>query len=1031
MNYLQAMPELNYNLKKDNLIRLKAIFLKLEDHILNLGNQTAYSGEFMMEIFQQGAGINHANHEILIEELRKVNDLIMDMRGTGATRGSPKLEHFVQCMKRVYGYALESRCLAKAAFYRVHVSPKQQGNQSSRTISYWCFAPALAMEELANLNIRSILVTSGTLSPLPSYSMELGLSFPHTLENPHIIGDDQIHVRVIGKGVSGKLLTSSYERRKDGEYYSELGNTLVAIAKVTPMGMLIFFPSYGVMETCLERWGGPASSNSGKTHSRDSFFAKRHRQASSNKYSFPVAPTSYYDKQGPSTPWKRLLATKSVVVEPRSSTELPDAIAEFQRFLGMPKSPGAILMGVCRGKISEGIDFAHDMSRAVVITGLPFPPSHDPKVKLKREYLDGAKAAGNLKSSSDGGFGGAKSVATVLNRLSGHEWYSQQAHRAVNQAIGRVIRNKADYGAVLLLDSRFDQPRNRDGLSKWIRPYIQKDEGFGTAIRSLAKFYKVAESSANVRKEAEAAAQPPLPECLDEFPKLTFIRNGGEPEEAYSNEKVAASVATAAGDGGDASAYIAPDQVIARVDVKSFGHSHQAKPSCKDEASAMKSSPKRATFDAVFSAKQLTRTAPSASASTDFGKSNSVAVEFMEKVRSELSKSEQSSVRKAIVAMKSFGEKNDVRSYCRSAREIVQLVVKCERFETVIKNAEEAMLFLFFQLLPNAYRSEVEIMALELVFETSSLGRLCKENLEPPVYARRRSTMASVLHAFWCAKAGQPVLVSTYLRAARDVLNDLVKVDKTASSDMLNAYCKLIPPRFVGPTRALFDELNAVKNIKVMKQAEKRRTGESSVDARFQSASRGVAAPFQNQEAVDNTSFSSAVPASSKDSQVLKRKKPEGAAEAPVRRSNPYAKKKGASARMVASSDKRVISKRTEKPSLASYLETVATSTFIKQSTQDIKSNAPKNLICPICSNGFKEPLIGECGHMACLQCWIQWLDRSQSCPTCRVKTTKESLARAVFEKRPGSGAPKTLSQLCDGQDCGEDESDGELEICS
>lgn len=42
--------------------------------------------------------------------------------------------------------------------------------------------------------------------------------------------------------------------------------------------------------------------------------------------------------------------------------------------------------------------------------------------------------------------------------LTGTQWYSQQASRAVNQAIGRVIRHRFDYGAILLLDTRFVFP---------------------------------------------------------------------------------------------------------------------------------------------------------------------------------------------------------------------------------------------------------------------------------------------------------------------------------------------------------------------------------------------------------------------------------------------------------------------------------------------------------------------------------------------------------------------------------------------
>lgn len=42
----------------------------------------------------------------------------------------------------------------------------------------------------------------------------------------------------------------------------------------------------------------------------------------------------------------------------------------------------------------------------------------------------------------------------MLQTLSGREWYRQQASRAVNQAIGRVIRHKDDYGAIILCDTR-------------------------------------------------------------------------------------------------------------------------------------------------------------------------------------------------------------------------------------------------------------------------------------------------------------------------------------------------------------------------------------------------------------------------------------------------------------------------------------------------------------------------------------------------------------------------------------------------
>lgn len=57
--------------------------------------------------------------------------------------------------------------------------------------------------------------------------------------------------------------------------------------------------------------------------------------------------------------------------------------------------------------------------------------------------------------------------------LPGMEWYVQQAARAVNQAVGRVIRHRDDYGAVLLLDARFGKPQQLGALSAWARPHTQ------------------------------------------------------------------------------------------------------------------------------------------------------------------------------------------------------------------------------------------------------------------------------------------------------------------------------------------------------------------------------------------------------------------------------------------------------------------------------------------------------------------------------------------------------------------------------
>lgn len=63
--------------------------------------------------------------------------------------------------------------------------------------------------------------------------------------------------------------------------------------------------------------------------------------------------------------------------------------------------------------------------------------------------------------------------------------------RAINQAMGRVIRHRHDYGAIILADERFLSEGTRKQISCWLRDSVVAHENFGAATKSLQAFFKV------------------------------------------------------------------------------------------------------------------------------------------------------------------------------------------------------------------------------------------------------------------------------------------------------------------------------------------------------------------------------------------------------------------------------------------------------------------------------------------------------------------------------------------------------------
>ncbi|XP_042516047.1 Fanconi anemia group J protein homolog isoform X2 [Macadamia integrifolia] len=329
----------------------------------------------------------------------------------------------------------------------------EHGGNWKHSFSLWCLNPAVVFREIAGLSM-SVILTSGTLSPMDSFAAELGVQFETCIEAPHVIDvGTQLWAGAISTGPGNYPLNASYKTANCYAFQDALGATLEEICKIVPDGALVFFPSYHLMEKLCNRWRETGQ-------------------------------------------WSRLNAQKPVFVEPRSQEDFALALKGYHGSILRGNGPaprkrrgkkrdlnqldakstqnsskgGAALLAVCRGKVAEGIDFSDENARVVIIVGIPFPNVHDIKVAQKKKYNDTYHSSKNL--------------------LSGNKWYCYQAFRAMNQAAGRCIRHMFDYGAILFIDERFREERNISHISKWIRKSIKQYDNFDMSIEGLQSFFR-------------------------------------------------------------------------------------------------------------------------------------------------------------------------------------------------------------------------------------------------------------------------------------------------------------------------------------------------------------------------------------------------------------------------------------------------------------------------------------------------------------------------------------------------------------
>ncbi|CAD7939126.1 unnamed protein product [Amoebophrya sp. A120] len=239
-------------------------------------------------------------------------------------------------------------------------------------------------------------------------------------------------------------------------------------------GMVVFFPSFDYMQKFAQgfyqsnmRQHAPSKNQAARTSAATGRAAALLGSTHQNKPAVVGSDESahyvFVEKQGES------------------------ADAMLKEFEAHTRKQLCLLFAVVGGRVSEGINFKDDMCRCVCVVGMPYPNPQDPVLQEKMKFLDArvrshhelynqtnsnscqnSSAPADITSSS-AATGSPNPPSHASAPLCGKDYYQMRCMKAVNQCIGRAIRHKNDWAALLLLDHRYNAPRVAGDISGWLR----------------------------------------------------------------------------------------------------------------------------------------------------------------------------------------------------------------------------------------------------------------------------------------------------------------------------------------------------------------------------------------------------------------------------------------------------------------------------------------------------------------------------------------------------------------------------------
>ncbi|KAE8155706.1 hypothetical protein BDV40DRAFT_283102 [Aspergillus tamarii] len=208
-------------------------------------------------------------------------------------------------------------------------------------LHFTCLDAAIAIKPVFE-RFSSVIITSGTLSPLEMYPKMLGFTTVMQESYSMTLARRSFLPMVVTRGSDQAQISSSFQIRNDPGVVRNYGNIVLEFSRITPDGIVVFFPSYLYMESIISMWQGMGILDS-------------------------------------------IWNYKLILVETPDAQESSLALETYRT--ACCNGRGAILMCVARGKVSEGIDFDHHYGRAVICIGVPFQYTESRILKARLEFL--------------------------------------------------------------------------------------------------------------------------------------------------------------------------------------------------------------------------------------------------------------------------------------------------------------------------------------------------------------------------------------------------------------------------------------------------------------------------------------------------------------------------------------------------------------------------------------------------------------------------------------------------------------------